>query len=260
MYMHMPYKNTIIIYSFVELATNVACSDYKVYQVQYGGEGWLGFPDLWCGQNPWWNWYLSPVVNFGEVRRAQLAKSTLPTSGLGPLGSGKVSSDAKERAGCGKLPHQFISSKTAILVAEFAVEDLSLGRTLWWWLSLKTFQTSREFLNGESGNASIFYLVTNEKNSGGNFPIPLLINDGAKWSKMFGSLVEAAYWITTIYSIWSSLQRDRHADLKNAKPPMPRPRFKCQCNVFLMALQSGEGTSTFLVSDSWISHVGHIVL
>ena len=29
----------------------------------------------------------------------------------------------------GKLPHLFIYSKTAILVPEFAVEDLPLGRT-----------------------------------------------------------------------------------------------------------------------------------
>ena len=29
----------------------------------------------------------------------------------------------------GKLPHLFIRSKTAILIPEFAVEDLPLGRT-----------------------------------------------------------------------------------------------------------------------------------
>ena len=28
------------------------------------------------GQKPWWNWYLTPVVNFGKVRMVQLAKST----------------------------------------------------------------------------------------------------------------------------------------------------------------------------------------
>ena len=42
------------------------------------------------------------VVNFGEVRRAQLAKSILLTSTLVPLGSFQVCSDAKERVGCGK--------------------------------------------------------------------------------------------------------------------------------------------------------------
>ena len=29
-----------------------------------GGEGWLGFPDLWSGQKPWWNWYLTPRGEF----------------------------------------------------------------------------------------------------------------------------------------------------------------------------------------------------
>ena len=38
----------------------------------------------------------------------------------------------KRRVGCGKqrkLPHLFIPSKTETLVPEFAMEDLSLGRT-----------------------------------------------------------------------------------------------------------------------------------
>ena len=30
-----------------------------------------------------WNWYLTPVVNFGEVRKAQLAKSTLQAGAPG---------------------------------------------------------------------------------------------------------------------------------------------------------------------------------
>ena len=69
----------------------------------YWCERWLGFPDLWSGQKPWWNWYLTLVVNFGEVRRAQLAKSRVLTSiMLGLLGSFKVCSDAKERMWCGK--------------------------------------------------------------------------------------------------------------------------------------------------------------
>ena len=54
----------------------------------------------------------TPAVNFGEVRRAQLAKSTLLTSTLGHLGSFQI----------------FIPSKTATLVPEFAVEDLPLDR------------------------------------------------------------------------------------------------------------------------------------
>ena len=45
------------------------------------------------------------AVNFGEVRRAQLAKSTLLTSMMVPwdfFRSLKVCSGAKERVGCGK--------------------------------------------------------------------------------------------------------------------------------------------------------------
>ena len=66
------------------------------------------------------------MVNFGEVRRGQLTKSTL-ISALVPLGSFKICSDAKERVGVEsnrKLPHIFIPVKTAVLVPEFAVEDL----------------------------------------------------------------------------------------------------------------------------------------
>ena len=42
------------------------------------------------------------VVNFTEVRRAQLAKSTLLTSTLVPLRSLQICSVAKEGVGCGK--------------------------------------------------------------------------------------------------------------------------------------------------------------
>ena len=76
------------------------------------------------------------MVNFGEVRRAQVAKSTLLTSSLVPLG---IISDLlrliqmlKREWGAesnGKLPHLFIPSKTATLFPEFGVEDLLLGRT-----------------------------------------------------------------------------------------------------------------------------------
>ena len=37
----------------------------------------------------------------------------------------------------GKIPHLFIPSKSAILVSEFAVEDLPLGRTLMMMISLR---------------------------------------------------------------------------------------------------------------------------
>ena len=61
------------------------------------------------------NWYLTPVVNFGEVRRAQLAKSTLLTSTLVPLRSSQNLRSVqmlKREWGAennGKLPHLFKS-------------------------------------------------------------------------------------------------------------------------------------------------------
>ena len=71
---------------------------------------------------------LTPVVNFSEDRKAQLAKSILLISMLAPLRSFqtfKVCSDAKERErgakSNGKLPHL---GKSAALVPEFAVDDL----------------------------------------------------------------------------------------------------------------------------------------
>ena len=62
---------------------------FKFY-IDNGGESWLASPDLWSGQKPWWNWCLTPVANFGQVRRAQLAKSTLLTPSLVSLESFKI--------------------------------------------------------------------------------------------------------------------------------------------------------------------------
>ena len=79
-----------------------------------------------------WSKTLMDVLNFTEVRRAQLAKSTLLASTMVPLESFQIFQDAKEKWGAesnGMLLHLFIPSKTATLVSEFAVEDLSLGRT-----------------------------------------------------------------------------------------------------------------------------------
>ena len=67
------------------------------------------------------------MVNFGEVRRPDVAKSTLLISTLVPL------SDAKERErrvkSNGKLAHLSIRSKTTAWVPDFVVEDLPLSRT-----------------------------------------------------------------------------------------------------------------------------------
>ena len=123
------------------------------------GDGISGSLILW---KTWWNWYLTPVVNFGEFRRIQLAKSTHSLPRRGPWNlfrSFKVCSDAKERVtwkSKWKLPHLFISSKTATLVPAFAVEDQPIGRTAtlvpalamkdlplgrtprWWWFDMRS--------------------------------------------------------------------------------------------------------------------------
>ena len=71
-----------------------------------------------------------PEVNFGEVRRVQLAKSTLLSSKLVPLKFLRSVQMLKREWGAesnGKQPHLFIHNKTATLVPEFAVEDRGLG-------------------------------------------------------------------------------------------------------------------------------------
>ena len=72
------------------------------------------------------------MVNFGEVRRAQLAKSNFLTSTLVPLGSFQICSNAKERVGCGKqhetpAPIQSLV-KLQTWFLSFAVEQLRFGQ------------------------------------------------------------------------------------------------------------------------------------
>ena len=81
-----------------------------------GGRRVIGISGSLIWSKPRWNWFLTPVMNFGEVRRVQLAKYTHPTSKLVPLGSFMVCSDAKERVGCGKQREASVSiipNKTA---------------------------------------------------------------------------------------------------------------------------------------------------
>ena len=89
-----------------------------------------------------------PVVNFGEVRRVQLAKSTLITSTsrwcpgifsdlLRSVQMLKIEWGAESN---GKLPHLSIPSKswfTATLVPEPVVEDLPLAELQLWSMSLQ---------------------------------------------------------------------------------------------------------------------------
>ena len=58
--------------------------------------------------------YLTPVVNFGEVRRTQLAKSILLTSTLVPLRSIKICSNAKERVGVMKATGNYRTYRSLV--------------------------------------------------------------------------------------------------------------------------------------------------
>ena len=102
----------------------------------YGGEGWLGFPDLWSGQKPWWNRYLTPVVNFRWNPEGSVSQIHSPHLHVGAPGIfldllRSVQMLRREWGAeiNGKLPHLSIPSKTAAWVPEFAVEDLPLSRT-----------------------------------------------------------------------------------------------------------------------------------
>ena len=99
------------------------------------GEVWLVYSDLWSGQKPWWNWYLTPVVNFSEVRRAQLAKSTVRTSTLVPLEYFQIFlrfvQMLKTEWGAesnGKLPHLFNPWLNCILGSCTCSEGPALGQ------------------------------------------------------------------------------------------------------------------------------------
>ena len=75
-------------------------------------------------------------MNFGEVRRAQLAKFTphlhASAPGIFPdlLRSVQMLKREWGAESNGKLLHLIVPSKTATLVLEFAVKYLPLGRTL----------------------------------------------------------------------------------------------------------------------------------
>ena len=67
------------------------CHHFFTTPVLKWGRGLIGISGylIWL-KKTWWNWYLNPVVNFCEVRSPQLAKSTLLTSTLVPLGSFQI--------------------------------------------------------------------------------------------------------------------------------------------------------------------------
>ena len=83
------------------------------------------------------------MVNFGEVRRVQVAKVILLTPHLHVGAPGSFSDllrfvQTLKRECCaqsnGKLPYLIIHSKTAALFPKFAMEDLSLAEMQPWFL------------------------------------------------------------------------------------------------------------------------------
>ena len=95
-----------------------------------GGEVWLGFPDLRSGQNPWWNWYLTSVVNFGEVWARQIHSPNLHAGTPGIFSDLSTCVQMLKREWGAesneKLLHLFIPRKTATFVPEFFSERPAL--------------------------------------------------------------------------------------------------------------------------------------
>ena len=122
-----------------------------IYILYTGGKEWLGFPNLWSGQKLWWNWYLTPVVNFGgpEGPVSQIHSPHLLIGAPGIFRSFKACSDAKERKATGicrsysllvKLQPRFLSLQwKTCLWAEFQPWYPSLQWRIclwaehWWW-------------------------------------------------------------------------------------------------------------------------------
>ena len=95
-------------------------------------------------------------MNFGEVRRAQLDKSTLLTCTLSPWGLLSSVQMLKREWGAEnskKLPQLFIPNKTATMFPDFAVEDLS-------WTELQTrFCVCSERPTFGQNTVTIIYII-----------------------------------------------------------------------------------------------------
>ena len=111
-----------------------------LYNALYVGEGWLGIPDPWSGQKPWWNWYSTLwwiSVKPGGPSQSNPLTSPPRAPGIFSdlLGSVQMLEREWDAESNGELPHLFIPSKTAALVPEFAVEDLPSAELHPWFLT-----------------------------------------------------------------------------------------------------------------------------
>ena len=82
--------NSCIIVNRSERKFRICTSDIKTLCLLLGAKDDWDFRISYLVKNPDGTDILTPMVNFGEVRRAQLAKSTLFTSSLVPLGSFQI--------------------------------------------------------------------------------------------------------------------------------------------------------------------------
>ena len=89
-------QNIIHLFLTSCIATRYCCDLYfnhfnliGIY-IYIWGRRVIGISGSLIGQKLWWNWYLTPVVNFGDVRLGRLAKSTLLISSLVLLGSFQI--------------------------------------------------------------------------------------------------------------------------------------------------------------------------
>ena len=114
----------------------------------------IGISGSMFWSKPWWKWYLTPVVNFSDVRRSQLAKSTLSPTSWFPwdlFRAFKVYSNSKEKQQESTAPIQSpvklqpwflrllwktcLRQNCSLRSLGIVVKDLPFFRTLWWWKS-----------------------------------------------------------------------------------------------------------------------------
>ena len=102
----------------------------------YGDEEYLGFPDLWSGQKPWWNWYLTsggpswPNTLSSPPRWSLWIFSDLVRS----VQMLKREWDAERN---GKLPNLFIPIKTATWFLSLQWKASFWAELQTWFLSLQ---------------------------------------------------------------------------------------------------------------------------
>ena len=104
----------------------------------------MGFPDLWSGKIPRWNWYLTPVVNFSVVRRAQLAEFTLLTSTLVPLRSFQMlkESGVRKATGCYRIYSSLVKLQLWFLNLQSKTCPWAEN---WWYINLYGVYLNREW-------------------------------------------------------------------------------------------------------------------